>query len=216
MESAAQAARADANALRPIFLFCQLLRALPPPLCHRLQLQKGNIVTFQLFATLQVTKVLLPGGPESISASPAPDNVSWREYSNQTWIMSFASESAAQVGKSEIPAAADVPWANQVFDSSLLRTTFQVIQPREPHHGCFFGQLRFANRQKWRSRDLWSSWKWGENFDWRLALQLDDKRMNRRRGVWRSPEAKLAKLAIADNHSVSRCCKTLFQRDLHI
>ena len=95
-----------------------------------------------------MTKVLLPGGPESISASPAPDNVSWREYSNQTWIMSFASESAAQVGKSEIPAAADVPWANQVFDSSLLRTTFQVIQPREPHHGCFFGQLRFANRQK--------------------------------------------------------------------
>ena len=148
MESAAQAARADANALRPIFLFCQLLRALPPPLCHQLQLQKGNIVTFQLFATLQVTKALLPGGPGSISAAPAPDNFSWREYSNQTWIRSFASESAAQVGKSEIPAAADVPLANQVFDSSLLRTTFQVAQPREPHHGCFFGQLRFANRQK--------------------------------------------------------------------
>ena len=148
MESAAQAARADANALRPIFLFCQLLRALPPPLCHWLQLQKGNIVTFQLFATLQVTKALLPGGPGSISAAPAPDNFSWREYSNQTWIRSFASESAAQVGKSEIPAAADVPLANQVFDSSLLRTTFQVAQPREPHHGCFFGQPRFANRQK--------------------------------------------------------------------
>ena len=133
MESAAQAARADANALRPIFQsrrrFCQLLRALPPPLCHQLQLQKGNIVTFQLFATLQVTKVLLPGGPGSISASPAPDNVSWREYSNQTWIMTFASESAAQVGKSKIPAAANLPLANQVFDSSLLRTAFQVAQP---------------------------------------------------------------------------------------
>ena len=129
MESAAQAARADANALRPIFQsrrrFCQLLRALPPPLCHQLQLQKGNIVTFQLFATLQVTKVLLPGGPGSISASPAPDNVSWREYSNQTWIMAFASKSAAQVGKSKIPAAVDVPLAKQVFDSSLLWTAFQ-------------------------------------------------------------------------------------------
>ena len=81
---------------------------------------------------------------------------------------------------------------------------------------CFFGQPRFAIRQKWRSRNLWSSWKWGKNLDWRLVLQLDDKRMNRRRGVWRSPKAKLAKLAIADNHSVSRCCKPLFQRDLHI
>ena len=133
MESAAQAARADANALRPIFQsrrrFCQLLRALPPPLCHQLQLQKGNIVTFQLFATLQVTKVLLPGGPGSISASPAPDNVSWREYSNQTWIMALASESAAQVGKSKIPAAADLPLAKQVFDCSLLRTACQVAQP---------------------------------------------------------------------------------------
>ena len=149
MESAAQAARADANALRPIFLFCQLLRALPPPLCHQLQLQKGNIVTFQLFATLQVTKVLLPGGPGSISASLAPDNVSWREYSNQSWIMAFASESAAQVGKSKIPAAADLPLANQVFDSSLLRTAFQVAQPRlENLTGCFFGQPRFAIRQR--------------------------------------------------------------------
>ena len=117
MESAAQAARADANALRPIFQsrrrFCQLLRALPPPLCHQLQLQKGNIVTFQLFVTLQVTKVLLPGGPGSISASLAPDNVSWREYSNQSWIMAFASESAARWGSPRSPLQRTCLWPSR-------------------------------------------------------------------------------------------------------